>query len=285
MTGGMGAQIDAPNGQTFLESEGLCDALFEHKLLVFRDLKLTPGRLADIAARFGELDDYPFAEPLKAHPKVCEVRKELGDSSNFGGAWHTDTSYLEQPPAITLLYAVTVPASGGDTLFADMVAAYDALSPGLQQWLAARRGVNTSDLVHGAGGAYAAVDGDGRANMAGATQGLTARHPIVRKHPHTGAAALYTCAVHTQRFSGMTERESAGLLAYLHGHATRAEFTHRLNWHKGTLAIWDNRLVQHYPLNDYDELRVMHRVIVRGERPVPFDPVTAYQVPRSDAVS
>lgn len=251
-----------------LPAAALQDAVHAHKLVVLRDQTLTPDALVAAAARLGELDQYPFAEPLPGHPYVVAVVKNPEDTSNFGGAWHSDTAYLPQPPGFTLLYAVELPERGGDTLFADMQAAYAALSPGLQRTLCGLYGHNSADLVHGAAGEHAAVAG--QSVPARTTRQIThADHPVVRVHPATGARALYASLIHTAHFVGMSRPESLPLLRYLQQHAVAAERCARLCWQPGTLAIWDNRSLQHYPLNDYPgQRRVMHRVILRGESPI-----------------
>jgi len=247
-------------------AEDLLEALWRHQVLVVRDQRLAPQDLEALAARLGAPQHYPYAAPLPGTRFVVPIRKEPGDRYNFGGAWHSDTSYLERPPSLTLLYAVTVPEHGGDTLFADMYRAYDALSEGLKACLHDLVGVNTSSLVHGAGGSYASVAGD-RGQSAAET--ASARHPVLRRHPETGRLALYVSLVHTERFEGMTRPESLPLLEFLQAAAIRSENTTRVRWRPGTLAIWDNRCVQHLPLNDYaGELREMHRVIVEGEVPL-----------------
>ena len=255
-----------------VEPIDLLAAVHDAQLVVLRNQHLDPARLELLANRLGTPARYPFADPLPGFEFVVEIRKEPDDLANFGGAWHTDTSYLAQPPSLTLLHAVEIP-EGGDTLFADMVAAFDALSPGLQRSLAGMTGHNTSTLVHDAAAQHADVAGNRPATAAGAREGRhEADHPIVRVHPVTGRAALYVSRIHTAHFTGMTRPESLPMIEFLQTHATRPEFVTRLHWQPGTLAIWDNRTVQHNPLNDYQGARrVMHRVILQGERPVGAD--------------
>jgi taurine dioxygenase len=245
----------------------LLDDLYRYQLLVVRNLRLDPEGLTRFASRLGELDRYPFAEPLPEAPYVVRVVKEAEDETNFGGAWHSDTAYLAEPPAITVLYAVETPATGGDTLFADMYGAFERLSAGFQSALRRLSGHNTAALVHDSSGGYHHVAG--QSVPARATDEVTeADHPLVIRHPWTARPALYFSLIHTERFTGMTRAESLPLLEQLHTLATAPENVTRLRWAPGTLAIWDNRSVLHYPLNDYPgERREMHRVIVRGDRP------------------
>lgn len=250
-----------------LDADELLHQVHQQGLVVLRDQALTPGTLTELATRLGEPTAYPFAEPLPGFPFVVAVVKNPGDESNFGGAWHTDTSYLPEPPGLTILYAVQIPPAGGDTLFADMRTAYEALSPGMQRVLDALVGHNSADMVHSGTGDYAAIAGQSVA-LKESDSATEADHPAVRIHPVTGRRALYLSLIHTELFCGMTREESLPLLTYLQAFAVRAERCTRLCWQPGTLAIWDNRSVQHYPLNDYPgQRREMHRIILGGEKP------------------
>jgi taurine dioxygenase len=266
LAGPFGVEVRDAN-DSGLAAEDLLALVHRHHLLVLRGLQLDAPALQTLAAGLGELDVYPFSDPLPGTPHVVAVTKDPDDAFNFGGAWHTDSSYLPRPPGLTLLYAVTVPGLGGDTLFADMTAAFAALSPGMQALLRQLAGNNTSSLVHSAAGAHAQVAGSQPSGQS-ADQVFSATHPAVRLHPVTGREALYVSAIHTAQFDGLTREESLPLIEFLQSFAVRPERVVRLQWDPGTLAIWDNRAVQHYPLNDYPgERREMHRVIVRGERP------------------
>lgn len=266
LVGALGAER---SDLSFAEADprALRAALDEHKLLVLREQQLTPATFSRSAARLGALDVYPYAQPMPGFPHVVRVLKEPGDASNFGGAWHTDTAYLTEPPAVTLLLAVDVPEQGGDTLFADTVAAFERLSPGFRSFLRGLTGHNTAGLVHGTGGSHAHVAGQSVPKQ-GTNELAEAAHPLVIAAPG-GREALYFSLIHTSHFSGMTRVESLPLLEQLHELVVAAENTTRLRWRQGTLAIWDNRTVQHYPLNDYPgRRREMHRIILKGDRPV-----------------
>ncbi len=242
-------------------------AFLDHLVLFFHDQDLTPAQQVAFAARFGPVGRYPLAEPIPEHPDIIAVVKEPGQTTNFGGVWHSDTTYLEAPSLGSLLYAKEVPARGGDTLFANMYLAYESLSPGLRRLLGGLSAINSAGknketlrADHLAGGAMTGT--------AVAAHGLRAEHPVVRRHPVTGRQALYVNRAHTVAFKGMTEAESAGLLGTLFEHAARPEFTCRFRWRAGSLALWDNRCTQHYPINDYHgQRRVMHRATIEGDRP------------------
>ena len=238
-------------------------AFLEHLVIIFRAQKLRPQDLLDVATVFGEPMEYPQLEGLPGYPQVTEVMKLEHEEINFGGAWHSDTSYLDCPPMASMLYAVEIPPLGGDTLFSNQYMAYETLSPGLRETIDTLTGVNTST------NAVSAVTRIDRMKEAGAElKVLVGEHPVARTHPETGRVALYVNHGHTTHFKDWTEQESMPLLRHLFAHQVKAEFTCRLRWQQGTLALWDNRCTQHYPLNDYHgHRRVMHRVALAGDKP------------------
>ena len=247
-------------------------ALAEHGVLFVRDQHLTPEQQVALTARFGEVLRVPYIKHLDEHPDIIAVLKEADERkiSTFGGTWHSDFSFLDTPPSLTLLYAVEVPDVGGDTLWASQYAAYDTLSPGMQRLLDPLRAVQTG-WPHGTNGPgpNAAVSRSVVMTRNDPSADREVLHPVVRVHPVTGHKALFVNPVYTQRFEGMTVDESRPLLQYLFDHATRAEFTCRVRWAPGTLAIWDNRCLLHLAINDYDgSRRLLHRTTVAGERPL-----------------
>jgi taurine dioxygenase len=184
---------------------------------------------------------------------------------NFGGIWHSDTSYLDIPPMGTMLIAREVPPYGGDTLFANMCVAYEALSEGMRRLLDGLVAINSSAKADVSRTREDQVRAGARDN---AKPDYAAEHPVVRTHPETGRKALYVNVGHTLRFRDMTEAESAPLLAYLFAHQVRPEFTCRFRWRPGSIAFWDNRCTLHNPVNDYHGYRrVMHRITLAGDRP------------------
>jgi len=243
-------------------------AWLEHKVLCFRDQRLTPAEQTAFAERFGELEAYPFIEPLPGHPFVIPIVKEKDTRFNFGGGWHSDMSYQARPVKATLLYALEVPERGGDTLFADMCAAYAALSDGMKQMLGGLKAVFTAAKVHGASGYYSDADHVMEMKKNASREQARHVHPVVRTHPETGARGIFMDPPHVERFEGMRVSESQPLIDWLGAHVTSPEFTTRLRWRSGSLAIWDNRCVQHYALNDYPgQRREMHRTTVSGDVP------------------
>jgi len=240
-------------------------AWLEHCVIFFRDQPLAPGELLGFAKRFGEIVEYPFIKGIDGFPEIIPVIKLEHEKTNFGGIWHSDTSYLDEPPMATMLIAREVPAKGGDTLFANTYLAYEALSEGMQRLLDGLIAVNSSRKADASRTREDRVKDMQRTD---AKPEYVGEHPVVRTHPETGRKALYVNVAHTLRFKDMSEAESAPLFDYLIEQQTRPEFTCRFQWRVGSIAFWDNRCTQHNPVNDYHGYRrVMHRITLAGDRP------------------
>jgi len=239
-------------------------AFLEHQVIFFRDQKLDPAQFMAFAHAMGRPIEYPFVRGLDGFPQVIEVKKLEHERHNFGGIWHSDTSYLAEPPMGSMLLAREVPPFGGDTLFASQYLAYEALSEGMKKLLAGLNAVNTSAKADVSRTREDRIRSDGKDSR----ESYEAEHPAVRTHPETGRKALYVNVAHTARFAGMTEEESAPLLEFLFRHQVKPEFTCRFSWRVGSLAFWDNRCAQHNPVNDYHgHRRVMHRITLAGDKP------------------
>jgi taurine dioxygenase len=263
MSGSTGAEIggvDLSVGLSDATIAGIRDVLAEYGVVVFRDQILSPEQHIAAARSFGDINVNRFFRHADGYPEIALVSKEPDQTANIGGGWHTDHSYDEHPALGSMLYAREVPPSGGDTMFASMYAAYDTLSDGLKQTLAGLRAVHSSRHVFGV--ERPAMQGR-IGNPELATQ--DAIHPVVITHPESGRPALYVNPGFTLRFDGWTAEESEPLLSYLYQHAARPEFTCRLRWRNGSLALWDNRSTWHYALNDYHgQRRLMHRITIEG---------------------
>jgi len=259
--GAVVSDLDLSQPVATATEDALNSAFAEHQLLYFPDQHLETDDFKRLASCFGKIARYPFAADLPGHPGVTEVIKSEDDTVNFGGVWHSDTTYTQTPPMASMLYSRIVPAAGGDTLFANMYAAWDALSSGMKATLSKLNAVNTSSLRSASGSNMRAkfkrsMNVDNIDN-----NDLSAVHPVARTHPVTGRTALYLNSAHTKNFQGMTAEESAPLLSFLFQHLKQPEFCTRLSWQPNAIAIWDNRCTQHYAVNDYHgERRVMHRI-------------------------
>jgi len=220
--------------------------------------------------RFGTLNVHPQYVPLDGHPEILPIVKEADAEHNIGGVWHSDITFLERPALGSILYAIDVPDSGGDTLFANQELAFEGLSTGLRQLLCDLRAVHSDHTLSDR------TEAEQR-NMTRSTKlseeamrqpAVENLHPVIRTHSETGRKSLFVNRAFTVRFENMTEDESKPLLEFLYKQATKPEFTCRFHWKNGSVAMWDNRCVQHYALNDYHgQRRYMHRVTVNGDRP------------------
>jgi len=267
IAGALGAEISGVDLAGDLDDETVAEirrAWLDHLVVFFRGQELAPEAFLAFARRVGEPVEYPFVKGIDGFPEIITVSKLPDETVNFGGIWHSDTVYLDQPPMGTMLVAREVPPRGGDTMFASMYAAYEALSPGLQRMLEGVRAVNTSAL------ADVSKTREDRRRDAGTQDDreYVSEHPVVRTHPETGRKALYVNVAHSSRFAGFTDDESRPLLQFLFAHSVRPEFTCRFHWQVGSLALWDNRCAMHNPINDYHGFtRTMHRITLAGDTP------------------
>jgi taurine dioxygenase len=268
VAGALGAEIrgiDLATGLTESVAAQVRAAFLQHQVLFIREQQLDAAQFLRFAQAMGQPVEYPFVKGLEGYPVIIEVKKLEHERTNFGGIWHSDTTYLEQPPMGSMLLAREVPPFGGDTLFASQYAAYEALSEGMRKLLDPLRAISSSAKADVSKTREDRIASDGRAD---AKKDYVASHPVVRTHPETGRKALYVNVAHTVRFEGLTEEESAPLLQFLFQHQVKPEFTCRLVWQPGTLAFWDNRCVQHNPVNDYHGYRrLMHRITLAGDTP------------------
>ncbi|MFT5448622.1 MAG: taurine dioxygenase [Gammaproteobacteria bacterium] len=252
-------------------------ALLDHGVIVLRDQDITPAQQIAFAKRWNGLHTHPYLAGLPEHPELIEIVKEPEEEGGFGAHWHTDQIFTPAPSMATMLYAKVVPTAGGDTLFASMRAAYEALSDGMKAML---RDVRTFSRYN-----KTAKRSGKMSNKVTEldTPSDPAVHPLIRVHPETGQPGLYINDMENMpHLDGMTVDESGPIINYLMRHATRAEFTCRVRWEVGSLGIWDNRQVMHMALNDYPgQRRVMHRLTIKGD--VPFGLEKAEQQPSSSS--
>ena len=266
LAGALGAEVVGVDMAGDLEDEVVREvrqAFLDHLVIFLRDQRVTPQQQLAFARRFGDPMEYPNLPGLPEEPLITPVVKLEHEHNNFGGVWHSDTTYLPEPPMGSMLLALEVPPHGGDTLFANQYLAYEALSDGLRETLDGLIGISSSAK------AEASRTVEDRLKEAGVERkALTAEHPLVRTHPETGRKALYTSDAHTVSIKGWTEEESLPLLKLLWAHQIKPEFTCRFRWQPGSLAFWDNRATMHNPINDYHGYRrILHRITLAGDKP------------------
>jgi len=244
-------------------------AFLAHGVLWFPDQPLTHDELEAFTLQFGAFGWDPYVAPLEDRPHILEVRREPDEKTHvFGGGWHSDWSFQETPPSATILHAKLVPPIGGDTLFADGVAAYEALSPGFRAMLAPLKTIHSAARPYGPAGLFA-NEGEGRSMkiLWSPEANDIQLHPLVRTLVD-GRRALFVNPTYTTAIEGFSEAESAALLAFLFKHMLNEAFIYRHSWSANMLTMWDNRRALHNATGGYDgHRRVMHRTTVAGERP------------------
>ena len=268
IAGALGAEILGVDLSAPLSAEtvdAIRQAYLEHLVIFFRDQTLDAPAYLRFAHLMGTPVEYPFVKGIDGYPEIIEVLKLEHERTNFGGVWHSDTAYLDEPPKGSMLLARQIPPYGGDTLFANQYLAYESLSDGMKRMLDPLVAVNSSAKADVSRTREDRLRDSARDDARAVYE---VEHPVVRTHPETGRKALYVNLGHTTRFDGWTEAESKPLLDFLFAHITKPEFTCRFRWRSGSLAFWDNRCTMHFAINDYPaETRVMHRATICGDTP------------------
>ena len=235
----------------------------EYGLLFFRNQDLTPDQHLEFSERFGRIVINKFFKPTTEFPQIAEVRKEKTQQTNIGGGWHTDHSYDAIPAMGSILVARTLPKTGGDTQFANLAAAYDALPEDLKNRIENLRAVHSNTHLYGENGLYRLTDLSEQ--LGGMDRVGDATHPVVIIHPESGRKVLYVNPGHTIQFEGWDFTESRALLDELYGHVVQPQFTCSFNWLPGSVTFWDNRCTWHQANNDYQgQVRLMHRITLAG---------------------
>jgi taurine dioxygenase len=280
LSGAGGAVVGGIDLARDLDDEVIAEvrrAVLDHHVAFFRGQSLTPDEQVAFSRRFGPSSPVPFIEPVAGHPEVIAVVREAHETQayTFGSLWHSDFSFLPEPPFASILHALEVPPSGGDTIWANQALAFESLSRGMQAMLADLVG------VHSAVNAYSPRMQSLHDTFTGMTVHTsddaerTQLHPVVRAHPETGRPALFVNAQYTVGLDGFARAESKPILDFLLAHATQHAFTFRWRWQVGDVAMWDNRCLQHMALADFTgHRRSMHRTTVAGDAPIRFVPVS-----------
>ena len=259
----VGAEIDGVDISSSLSGEVLDElhqALIEYKVIFLRNQKITSAQQVSFAESFGDLEIHPFIPSNTEHPKL--VRFEKGaDVGGYENSWHHDVTWREAPSKIAVLRAISVPSTGGDTMFSDMCAAYEGLEDSVKSEI--ENLIAVHDFAHSFG---TQVPEEKRVEMRGKYP--LVEHPVVGTHPETGKRYLFVNRIFVNYFKGFTREESLPLINLLSRQAEFPEYQCRFRWSDNSIAVWDNRLVQHYALSDYwPDVRIMERASVVGESP------------------
>lgn len=272
VAGALGAEVHGVNLSTALDNATFSDiyqAWLDHLVIFFREQELSVQQHYDFAKRFKKLMPHPYVQGLDGYPEMIEIIKESDEVRNWGGSFHADLTFMEAPPSGAVLYGRELPEVGGDTMFINTALAYETLSDGMKEMLDGLKAVHVS----GAPGRYSEAFRsmfEKQGELADANA-----HPVVRTHPETGRKMLFVNPGFTSHLEDMTAAESKPVLGYLYDHMKRPEFSCRLRWEPGTVAIWDNRAVWHHALaddfgarqNGKGFRRILHRATLSGDKP------------------
>jgi taurine dioxygenase len=262
----VGLELDASRADGGLDDAALAfvhKTLLDHQVVVVRDVALSPEQHLRLANRFGDTEVHAFFPNLgEGYERISVLDSAEG---NVASMWHSDETFLEEPPMGTLLHAQVIPPVGGDTCWASCTAAYDALSPSMQRYL---EGVSAMhDLSRTAELKYASGRGTAEEYARAIAAERRFAHPVVRTHPETGAKSLFVNPTYTRYLVGLPPDESETILGFLYRHMVKERFVVRHRWAAGDLVLWDNRCTMHTVLNDFGGHRRMYRVSVLGDRP------------------
>ena len=267
VTSTIGANVEGVDLRAPLAEEdraGILEALMEYQVLFFRNQDITPEQQVAFAKQFGPISFPPFAPKYGDDPEYI-VLDQTSPRGEGADQWHSDNTFMAEPPMGSILHAVQIPKVGGDTCFASAVAAYEALSPPIQRLVDGLTAVHdiTKPLLKGIAAGHADVD---LAEIQ--AKWPPVEHPVVRTHPITGKKALFVNRNSTTHIVGLTESENDALLPMLMDHIRSPEFQCRFTWDTNSVAFWDNRSTQHFAVPDYDTRRIMNRVTIAGEKVV-----------------
>ncbi len=260
----LGAEISGVRLSGDLPDEVIAEirrAWLDYKVVYVRDQDISSAEHVEFARRFGELEVHPFLLGSEEHPELVRFEKGV-EASGFENGWHHDVTWRETPSMGAILRSIQVPATGGDTAFSDMAAAYDGLVDDMKERLDGLQAAHDYTLAFGS-----FVDDSKKAEMR--EQYPVVHHPIVRTHPETGRKLLFVNAYFTSHVVDVDENEGNQLLRYLISRASIMEYQYRVSWEPNQVTLWDNRIVQHYALSDYyPDVRIMERASIVGDRPV-----------------
>jgi taurine dioxygenase len=236
------------------------DALMAHQVIFFRDQKLSLEQHKAFGRLFGELHIHPNTPGPEGHPEILPIHADANSKRIAGERWHSDVSCDPEPPMGSILNLKTVPPVGGDTIFASMYAAYDALSEPMKKFLSGLTAIHDGSMNYSRTNQLIGVEGPKTFPRA--------EHPLIRTHPVTGRQAIFVNPVFTHSIKDVPEAESKAILDFLYEHCGRAHWQVRFRWQPDSVAFWDNRCVQHIAMWDYyPQVRSGYRVTVKGDKP------------------
>jgi taurine dioxygenase len=269
LSGALGAEVNGISLKDLSDQnfKVINELLLEHKVIFFRNQKITTEEHKMLAKKFGPLEKHAYVKGRENHPEIVRIIKDPNEKNQWGENWHSDVSYNQKPTKAVILKAIKIPPVGGDTVFSNMELAWETLDKNI------KKKVEDKKAIHSSLGAaffvkdYKSMEGNGNIDEYSNT------HPIVRTHPETGKKILYVNWTYTKRIIGLDEIESEKVLKKIFEHQARLDLTCRFQWTENAVAIWDNRSVLHYAIADFfpgrglGYERIMDRIAIEGDRP------------------
>ena len=269
LSGALGAEVSGIDLKDSSEKnfKVINNLLLEHKVIFFRNQKITPEEQLSLAKCFGPLEKHIYVKGRKEYPEIVRIIKGPNEKHQWGETWHTDVSYNVKPTKVIILKSIKVPPVGGDTMYSNMEIAWETLDENI------KNKIKNKKALHSSLGAAAFVEKYEKMQGNGNVDEYSNSHPIVRTHPETGKKILYVNSMYTKKIFDMEEKESNKILKNIFEHQERLDFTCRFQWTENAIAIWDNRSVLHQGLTDFfpgrglGHERIMDRIAIEGDRP------------------
>jgi len=270
ISGALGAEVTGINLKKTSKKNlfEINNLLLEHKVLFFREQKITPEEQIKLGKYFGSLETHAYVKGRKKYPEIVRIIKAPNEKNQWGENWHCDVSYNEEPSKAVILKSIKIPPVGGDTVFANMELAWNTLDKKIKNKVKNRK------AIHSSLGASFFLKNFKSMKSNGNLGEYSNQHPIVRTHPETRKKILFVNWTYTKKIVGIKKRESDKLLQLIFKHQARLDLTCRFKWTKNAVAIWDNRSVNHYAISDFfpgrglGYERIMDRVSIKGDKPI-----------------
>jgi len=269
LSGALGAEISGADLKDSSEKnfKVINNLLLEHKVIFFRNQKITPEEQLALAKRFGPVETHAYVKGLDKYPEIVRIIKDPNEKNQWGENWHSDVSYNIKPTKAVILRSIKVPPVGGDTMFSNMELAWETLDENIKEKIKDKKAVHSSLGAVFFVNDYKHMEGNGNIDE------YSSVHPIVRTHPETGKKILFVNWTYTKKIVGINKKESDETLKKIFEHQSRLDLTCRFQWTENAVAIWDNRSVLHYAIADFfpgrglGHERIMDRVAIEGDRP------------------
>ena len=269
LSGALGAEVSGINLKDSSEKNFkiINNLLLEHKVIFFRNQKITPEEQLALAKRFGPLEKHAYVKGLDKYPEIVRIIKDPSEKNQWGENWHSDVSYNVKPTKAVILKSIKIPPVGGDTMFSNMELAWETLDKNIKEKIKDKKAIHSSLGAAFFVNDYKSMEGNGNIDE------YSSIHPIVRTHPETGKKILFVNWTYTKKIVEMDEKESDETLKKIFEHQARLDLTCRFRWTENAIAIWDNRSVLHYAIADFfpgrglGHERVMDRIAIEGDRP------------------